>query len=82
MRLLVYMRDGRTVYYIQGRAKLRELIAAKPGGEHPSVLAVRGTWNPTTGTYVWTRGIPLRFIAAGSIGVVEEGSPNDAKDPA
>jgi hypothetical protein len=82
VKLLVYMRDGRTVYYVEGRGKLRSLISRTPGHEEESILAVRGIWNPTTGEYVWTRGIPLRFVAAGSIGVVEEGSPNEAKDPA
>lgn len=81
MKLLVYMRDGRTVYYLTGRSNLRQLMNPDPANEGQSVLAVRGIWNPTTGEYVWTRGIRLRFIAKGSIGSVEEGSPENVEIP-
>lgn len=83
MKLLVYMRDGRTVFALRGRGQLAELMsekAEKPGPAHerPSVEVVRGTWNPTTGCYVWQPGIRIRFIARGSISHVEEGDPNQA----
>jgi hypothetical protein len=77
MNLLVYMRDGRTVYYVRGRGTLARLVGAEPWGEHKGVEVARGTWNPATGEYVWTRNVPLRFLAKGSIGVVEEGHPTE-----
>lgn len=82
MRLLVYMRDGRTVYYLTGRSKLAQLVRAEPWHEQPGITAARGIWNPTTGEYVWTPGIHLRYLAKGSISVVEEGHPNEAEAPA
>lgn len=76
------MRDGRTVYYLSGRANLRHLISRDPAHEEHGAVVARGIWNPATGEYVWTRGIHIRFIAGGSISVVEEGTPKDARDPA
>jgi hypothetical protein len=78
VKLLVYMRDGRTCYALRGRGELGKLIRAKPDGEHPSLDVVKGTWNPSTGLYLWRPGIRLRFIAGGSISHVEEGDPNQA----
>lgn len=71
MKILVYMRDGRTCYLLRNRKQLRDLIGTKPDGEHPSVPAVRGIWNPHESEYVWQR-VPLRHVPASSIGVVEE----------
>jgi hypothetical protein len=71
VRLLVYLRDGRTVYMIKGRAVLSQLVGAEPWGEHRGVNADRGTWNPTTGDYNW-RTVRLRHLAKGSISHVEE----------
>jgi hypothetical protein len=81
MRLLVYMRDGRTVYALSGRAVLGRLMRRDPAHEEESIAVVRGIWNPLTGEYLWTRGIRLRFIAQHSIAFVEEGTPNEAKTP-
>ena len=71
MNLLVYLRDGRTVYLIEKRGRLRQLVGDEPWHEGPSVRVARGTWNPTTGEYVW-RAVGIRHIAKGSISVVEE----------
>ena len=43
----------------------------EPWHDEPSLRVARGIWNPVTGEYVWTA-VPLRFIAKGSISVVEE----------
>lgn len=75
MKLLVYMRDGRTCYALKGRGELARLVQREPYHEDPGVVCVRGLWNPETGLYVWTPAIKLRYIAKGSIGVVEEGVP-------
>ena len=72
MKLRVYMRDGRTVYRVMGRGNLAKLVGDEPWNEKPGIEVVRGIWNPLVGEYVWLRGIRLRFIAKGSIGVVEE----------
>jgi hypothetical protein len=74
VRLLVYMRDGRTVYRLQGRAALARLVSKEPWHEEPGVLVDRGTWNPTTGEYVWLAQLRVRFISKGSIASVEEDS--------
>lgn len=77
MKVLVYMKDGRTVYLLQRRAELSRLVTRQVEHEgddarsSTSVPAVRGIWNPHTGEYVWTR-IPLRYVAKGSIAAVEE----------
>jgi hypothetical protein len=71
MKVLVYMRDGRTVYLIEKRGLLRALIGNDPAHEGKSVFSVRGTWNPHTGMYVW-RPVPLRHLSPSSIAVVEE----------
>lgn len=80
MKLLVYMRDGRTVFALRGRSQLAELMSEKSGPAHerPSVEVVRGTWNPITGSYVWQPAIRIRFIARASIAWVEDGDPNEA----
>lgn len=71
MRLLVYMKDGRTVYLLERRRRLAELVGGEPHHEGDSVTAVRGIWNPHTGEYVWSS-VPVRHLAKGSIAVVEE----------
>lgn len=76
MRLLVYLRDGRTVYMLKGRGVLRKLVEGDPWHEHESVLVMRGIWNPTLGEYGWA-GVPLRHIAKQSISVVEEVAPGE-----
>lgn len=72
MKLLVYMRDGRTVYRLTGRGNLAQLLSRDPAHEERGCIVDRGIWNPDTGEYAWTAGIRIRFIAKGSIGVVEE----------
>lgn len=77
MKLLVYMRDGRTVYRITGRGKLAKLLRTDVEGvegwdKDQHVNVERGIWNPATGEYNWTANVRLRFIAKGSIGVIEE----------
>lgn len=73
MTLLVYIRDGRTVFRISGRGWLAELTRREPFNETTRTAEVdRGVWNPTTGEYVWMSGIKLRFLAKGSISHVEE----------
>lgn len=76
MKILVYMRDGRTCYLLRNRKQLRELIHTKPDGEHTSVPVVRGIWNPHAGEYSWLR-VPLRHVPVSSIGVVEEATGID-----
>ena len=71
MKLLVYMKDGRTVYLLERRGRLAQLVTGEPWHEGESVRVVRGIWNPITGEYVW-KSVPLRHIAKGSIAVVEE----------
>lgn len=71
MKLLVYLRDGRTCYLIAKRGILRELVGDEPWHEKGSARVLRGTWNPTAGEYVWTVAY-LRWIAKGTISVVEE----------
>jgi hypothetical protein len=71
VRLLVYMRDGRTVYLLEKRGRLAQLVGSEPWNEGDSVNAVRGIWNHETGAYEW-KAIHVRFIAKASISVVEE----------
>lgn len=71
MKLLVYMKDGRTVYFLEKRGRLAQLVGSEPWHENESLRAARGIWNPHTGEYHWTA-VPLRHIARGSIAVVEE----------
>lgn len=80
MKLLVYMKDARTVFALRGRAELARLISEKRGPAHEEepLVVVRGIWNPLTGLYVWQPGIRLRFLARGSVAAVEEGDPNRA----
>lgn len=80
MRILVYLRDGRTCYVLRGRAELGRLLRSKPDHEDEPVVCVKGTWNPTTGTYNWVPGTRLRHI--GQVSHVEEGHPNEAEAPA
>jgi hypothetical protein len=70
VKLLVYLRDGRTVYLLEKRGRLRQLVGDEPWHEGPHVFAVRGIWNPNTGEYVWTP-VYLRHISKSSISVVE-----------
>jgi hypothetical protein len=72
MRLLVYLRDGRTVLRIVGRGHLSALLGHEPAGDHHGHTVDRGTWNPTTGEYVWRQGVRLRYLAKSSIAWVEE----------
>ena len=71
MRLLVYMKDGRTVYRIVGRGKFAQLLKRALTDEDRSLVVERGIWNPTTGEYVW-RVVKLRFLNTSSISCVEE----------
>jgi hypothetical protein len=78
VKLLVYMRDGRTVYALRGRAELHRLVSREPWHEENGVVTIRGTWDPTTGCFVWQPNVSLRFLAKGSVSHVEEGDPNQA----
>lgn len=71
MKILVYMKDGRTVYMLEKRGRLAQLVQGEPWHEGDSVRVARGIWNPHTGEYVWSA-VPLRHIAKGSIAMVEE----------
>ena len=71
MKLLVYMKDGRTCYLLERRHRLAQLVRDEPYHEGESVTTVKGHWNPHTGEYVW-QSVPVRWIAKGSIAVVEE----------
>lgn len=79
MKLLVYMRDGRTVYALTGRKQLRQLVGGDPAHEGESVLTIRGIWNPVTGTYTWLPGVRVRFVSVASIAFVEEGHPDSVQ---
>ena len=72
MRLLVFLRDGRTVYRVKGRGALARLVRAEPWHEEPGVFVDKGIWNPTTGEYIWTIQVKLRALAKNSISHVEE----------
>lgn len=76
MRLLVYLKDGRTVYMLKGRGVFAKLIGLEPWHEERSVECQRGIWNPTTGEFHW-QGVRLRHIAKSSISVVEEAAYGD-----
>ena len=71
MRLLVYIKDGRTCYRITGRGHLAALVRAEPWHENRAVTAEKGLWNSETGEYFWAP-IQLRHIARGAISHVEE----------
>jgi hypothetical protein len=72
VRILVYLRDGRTVYLLEKRSTLNKLVnGGEPWHENESISVVRGIWNPEAREYVW-KAIPLRYIAKASISVVEE----------
>lgn len=73
MKLLVYLRDGRTVYRITGRQNLAVLLRRDPAHEERHIAVERGIWNPETGEYVWLdKPIRLRFLAKNSVSSVEE----------
>lgn len=72
MKILVYLRDGRTVYLIVGRGSLARLLGRDPAHEGDPVPVARGIWNPAIGEYVWTRSINLRYLSKNSVGHVEE----------
>jgi hypothetical protein len=80
VKLLVYLRDGRTVYALIGRGQLRDLTSEKrgPGHEDEPVIVVRGTWHPGLRAFEWQPNVRVRWIARGSISHVEEGDPNQA----
>lgn len=82
MRLLVYMRDGRTVYKIVGRGFLAKLVRGEPWDEDRKGGVVgRGIWNPATGEYVWMA-VRLQWLSKNSISVVEEDTyGGDAPEP-
>jgi hypothetical protein len=73
MRILVYLRDGRTVYLIDGRAKLARLASREPWSEgaNDGIAAVRGIWNHETRDWDWQR-VVLRYVAKSTISHVEE----------
>lgn len=71
MKLLVYLRDGRTVYFLEKRGRLMQLTTGDSWHEGESIRVARGIWNPITGEYTW-RAVLLRHIATNSISVVEE----------
>ncbi len=81
MKLLVFMKDGRTVYMIEKRGVLSELCRDEPWHEQPGATVVKGIWNPTTGEYLWQRNVRLRFLAKGSISHVEEDHGQHANEP-
>lgn len=81
MRILVYMRDGRTVYYFQRRKDLGAVLSKPAEHEGDGVVVVRGVWNPATGEYAWSRSITIRHLDRRSISVVEEAAPNDVHPP-
>ena len=81
MKLLVYMRDGRTCYALRGRAELRRLVGVEPCDEHKAIVAVRGTWDPVALAFRWQPSVYVRYLAKGSISHVEEGDPNQAAAP-
>lgn len=80
MKLLVYMKDGRTVYALRGRGEFFKLIDEKRGPAHQEdpVIVVRGTWLPDACRYRWEPNVRLRYIARNSVSLVEEGDPNQA----
>lgn len=80
MKLLVYLRDGRTVYFLEKRGRLRQLTGSKPGHEGESYRVARGIWNPILGQYGW-KAVLLRHIATNSISVVEEATTIEAARP-
>lgn len=80
MRLLVFMRDGRTVYRLTGRGTLRKLCAGEPWDEDPGAIVQRGIWSPSQEKYRWI-GVKLRHLAKGSISVVEEDSYTETPAP-
>jgi len=79
MKLLVYLKDGRTVIRIEGRGILAQLVRAEPWHEKPGVSATKGTWNPHTGEYNWHRQVYVRYIASSSISHVEEDRGQDVE---
>lgn len=80
MKLLVYLKDGRTVYRIIGRGKLAALLKRALTDEDRSLTVERGIWNPTTGEYVW-RVARLRYLNTSSISVIEEDSYTNGEAP-
>lgn len=80
MKLLVYLRDGRTVYFLEKRGRLRQLMSGEPGHEGESYRVARGIWNPITGEYVW-KAVLLRHLAKSSVSVVEEANTIEAARP-
>lgn len=71
MNLLVYLTDGRTVYLVERRGRLRDLTTWEPWHEKESVRIARGTWNPVTGEWFW-EAVRLRFLRKASIARIEE----------
>lgn len=71
MKLLVYLTDGRTVFLLERRGRLGDLVNADPWGEQKTIRVARGIWNPITGEYIWTI-IGLRYVRKASIAYVEE----------
>jgi hypothetical protein len=74
VKLLVYLRDGRTVYRLRGRKVLARLVRLDPWHEEQGSVVDRGIWNHDTGEYNWLQ-LRIRHIAAHSISHVEEVPP-------
>jgi hypothetical protein len=71
VKILVYMKDGRQVFFLERRGQLADLVQSQPEGDGRTIWCGRGIWNPITGEYVWSN-VGLRHIAKGSIALVEE----------
>lgn len=78
MKILVYMKDGRQVFFLDRRGLLSELVKEPLDDERRTIWAGRGIWNPITGEYVWSN-VGLRYISRGSIALVEE-APRGLED--
>ena len=73
MRLLVFMRDGRTVYRIRRRHDLAQLVRATAWDDQDTTViwADRGIWSTADGDHSWLNQVKLRHISPGSISHVE-----------
>ena len=71
MKLLVYLTDGRTVFLLERRGRLSDIVNADPWHEGKTIRVAKGIWNPTTGEYVWSI-VGIRYIRKASIAMVEE----------
>jgi hypothetical protein len=78
VKILVYMRDGRTVYRIAKRGLLAELLTREPAHEERGIAVERAYWNPVTGTFTFWHEVRLRFLSKNSVAVVEEAPREEA----